>query len=885
MAVGVVTSSSADTVSTVTDSASNTYAKVASVATQSISDAELWKSCITTAGTLTVTVTVSASSTFDIILYDVSSSHCRTMLSSTGTSTGATASAVTSYSPPKNSMIIGVLGSACVSTCAVTAGSGYTLDNNVAVGSTQASSESKLEASASETTPLSMNASSAYNEVSMQVPPTEFSNTFKASYPDGSPSTGAPAFCLQNGVLATLGDLTTAGVSGYCDYGSVAYAQAFAPGGSSTQQYSAVPLTQGLVGSWLTGLPSSLAGSTCTGATVYDLSHNNNTGTCNGSPTYVNGPFTGSAALNFSTDKTQYVSIPNSESLNPTTAITFSLDFNYTGKAVVQCLEDKNFGSIGGTQMYVTSSGTVDFNAGTNYAFIASTKTLTAGDYTVITGEASSSGLELFFNGTLVVSSTTQIPTLTSNTDPQIIGSCEGGNDPADGRILWAKMWDVLLPKSQISELNSFTSQQTMQNLITSPSNTYTFDYYHQYAEAPYYTAVSGTPSGDALNYYYSDTGTPLTDTMGTSPATIWADASTTTTGDHYVSSTERYSSNANTTLSSASLTEPKISIYHQYDQPTKIAYPDGGSSTSVALTCTQYGANAPTTLATSSQNIWADSGGTCSVPATTTISAGVSRLSMGPTYSWTISASGSVPSTLNGYLQYYLTNTVNLSVSGDSNGTSYQTSSSAYFDATTFTVTGHVITVSYNPQHQEWLYEVNQVYPMLLSAQPSVAPTMTQLQIGWTSDCTSGCYFTLPSSTNNVFSSLTDNGVSITPNAIAIAGGTTYTFSGASPWLLTMTSNSLPPPSGGGGSSTPPPSCPTGELYDTSTGACITVTGTQTIYQAPPTGNFSQVVIGLGVVGALLVLVVGAILIDGSSKTGKKRTSSQPKVKRKELW
>jgi hypothetical protein len=257
----------------------------------------------------------------------------------------------------------------------------------------------------------------------------------------------------------------------------------------------------------------------------------------------------------------------------------------------------------------------------------------------------------------------------------------------------------------------------------------------------------------------------------------------------------------------------------------------------------------------------------------------------MGPTYSWSITGASIVPSTLNGYLQYYLTNTVNLSVSGDSNGTSYQTSSSAYFDATTFTVTGHVITVSYNPQHQEWLYEVNQVYPMLLSAQPSVAPTMTQLQIGWTSDCTSGCYFTLPSSTNNVFSSLTDNGVSITPNAIAIAGGTTYTFSGASPWLLTMTSNSLPPPSGGGGSSTPPPSCPTGELYDTSTGACITVTGTQTIYQAPPTGNFSQVVIGLGVVGALLVLVVGAILIDGSSKTGKKRTSSQPKVKRKELW
>ena len=377
VAVGVVTSSSADTVSTVTDSASNTYAKVASVATQSISDAELWKSCITTAGTLTVTVTVSASSTFDIILYDVSSSHCRTMLSSTGTSTGATASAVTSYSPPKNSMIIGVLGSACVSTCAVTAGSGYTLDNNVAVGSTQASSESKLEASTSETTPLSMNASSAYNEVSMQVPPTEFSNTFKASYPDGSPSTGAPAFCLQNGVLATLGDLTTAGVSGYCDYGSVAYAQAFAPGGSSTQQYSAIPLTQGLVGYWPLQEGS--------GTSAFDLSHNNNTGTLVNSPTWssTGGPFAGTGYLNFSADKSQYVSVPASSSYDALTSFTIvawvSLNSNPSGDPSVFA----DGGSADGYFLRIYSLQVIDIGIGTGSTYSEDSTCIPGGSLSV----------------------------------------------------------------------------------------------------------------------------------------------------------------------------------------------------------------------------------------------------------------------------------------------------------------------------------------------------------------------------------------------------------------------------------------------------------------------------------------------------------------------
>ena len=49
----------------------------------------------------------------------------------------------------------------------------------------------------------------------------QYSDTFKAAYTGTAPATGAPEHCSQAGSPATIGDLTTAGVSGYCDYGSV----------------------------------------------------------------------------------------------------------------------------------------------------------------------------------------------------------------------------------------------------------------------------------------------------------------------------------------------------------------------------------------------------------------------------------------------------------------------------------------------------------------------------------------------------------------------------------------------------------------------------------------------------------------------------------------
>ena len=73
--------------------------------------------------------------------------------------------------------------------------------------------------------------------------------------------------------------------------------------GNANMQLSAVPLTYGLAGYWPLSEQTSGA---CTGS-VYDLSGNNNTGTCVNSPSYVSGPY-GTNALNFTSSSPRRLS-------------------------------------------------------------------------------------------------------------------------------------------------------------------------------------------------------------------------------------------------------------------------------------------------------------------------------------------------------------------------------------------------------------------------------------------------------------------------------------------------------------------------------------------------------------------------------------------------
>lgn len=166
--VGVVDSASTIGVSSITDGGSNTYAIViANSLLSAAGDTEEWRAPVTTAGTLTVTVNFGSSISGRIIIYDLAGAASTIPDASIGSGLLATATAVASYTPVTNTFVIGVLNSACIGACTVTAGTSYTLDNNGGIGSLlQGSSESIVNSNTAETTPFNLGSASAYNEVS-----------------------------------------------------------------------------------------------------------------------------------------------------------------------------------------------------------------------------------------------------------------------------------------------------------------------------------------------------------------------------------------------------------------------------------------------------------------------------------------------------------------------------------------------------------------------------------------------------------------------------------------------------------------------------------------------------------------------------------------------
>ena len=432
----------------------------------------------------------------------------------------------------------------------------------------------------------------------------QLQNTFKAAYPDGSPTGGAPAWCTQAGVDTSLGQLTTSGLTPWCDYGSIAYAQGYvsdATDATATQQYSAVPLTQGA------SLIMPFQGQPSSCASFPDLSHNNNTGTAGGSPTC------GADYVSLNSANPDYVSIPNSASLDPTTALTVSVNFTVSES-----------GSISSASaVFGQYSGAIEVDAyllgsSSPYALHVEVDDSAPGDLNCVVGNvatntnhvvtltySATSGLIGYLDGVQGCSKSGSGDL--TNKQNVVIGCFSAGSNCLSEKVYSFGYWLSVLTPSEVSELHASTFA-TVEHQITSPSNTYTFDYYHQYAEAPYYTAISATPSGNALNYYYSSLGQSLTDTMGTSSATIWADATTVTVGDHYVSSGERYSSNANTTLSAADTSGPDVSVYHQYAATSSYSgtVATGGAP---SLACQRYGSPSSDALTTTASVKWVDSG------------------------------------------------------------------------------------------------------------------------------------------------------------------------------------------------------------------------------------------------------------------------------------
>lgn len=300
--------------------------------------------------------------------------------------------------------------------------------------------------------------------------------------------------------------------------------------GSSTNQCSASPLTQGLVGYW--PLSEQTSG-TCTGS-VYDLSGNNNTGTCVNSPTYVSGPFAGSGALNFSSASSQHVKIPNSASLDGAGAFSFITWAKFahpadTGTAADVLWENYQLSpSTNGWNIRQDnnrllsdfySSGT--HYSGPSYSFAFSTSTF----YFIVITYDGSSVSKLYFNSVLE-STVTGVSLGASNQASGIGGNWIQNQQYMNGVQAFTGFYSYALTPSEISELYH-TTMPNLEHQVTTSGQTFTTNWYNQYlTNATYSVLGSGSPSAPAFTYY--NLGQQINLTLSTSAQSIWVDSATT---------------------------------------------------------------------------------------------------------------------------------------------------------------------------------------------------------------------------------------------------------------------------------------------------------------------------------------------------------------------
>ena len=144
--------------------------------------------------------------------------------------------------------------------------------------------------------------------------------------------------------------------------------------------------------------------------------------------------------------------VSNSVSLNPTSALTYSFWVYPTQPTTVQCIIDKNWGNVGGVQIYISTNGDINFNAGTNHAGGVSPP-ITKNQWYFVTVSASSAGMTLHINSTNVTYELSA-PTLASNSLPLSIATCDYGTvDYFNGELANLQIYNTSLSSNDITVL------------------------------------------------------------------------------------------------------------------------------------------------------------------------------------------------------------------------------------------------------------------------------------------------------------------------------------------------------------------------------------------------------------------------------------------------
>jgi hypothetical protein len=299
--------------------------------------------------------------------------------------------------------------------------------------------------------------------------------------------------------------------------------------GTSTNQFSATPLTYGLVGYW----PCNEA---MTGNIVraMDLSGDGMTATPVNSPTYTAGRFGG--ACDFAEANSQYLTIPYSSAMAVTTAMSWS-SWVYlssdTGRSMVMFY----WNGVGGNSVITPYIGSSNLNFHVDFHWNDSTSTfyqdfttpITIGKWYFVSVTYDGSSIRSYVGaagGTLTAGTVTAATkTFVSSANGSTIGSA-GSTEYWNGYLDDMRVYNRALSASEVAELYSGTPQNTIFT-DTTGGNAHTVTYYDQFADSAQYT-VSGGGSSTAPSL----TGVSIGSTMNsflfltTSAQTAWLDAS-----------------------------------------------------------------------------------------------------------------------------------------------------------------------------------------------------------------------------------------------------------------------------------------------------------------------------------------------------------------------
>jgi len=501
----------------------------------------------------------------------------------------------------------------------------------------------------------------------------QFSNTFSPTVAGGSLS----YYSNQVGYTFTqFGAITTANVYAsstfWADSGSIFAPFVSTTGGSSLAQFSASPLTYGLVAYWPLNEGS--------GSTAFDLSGNGNTGTLINGPVWLSGSNCKFGNCLYFSGSAQYVlalgrNVPIGESPftksvwvylpNGLTSTEFNREILCWGTPGIT--GESNCLRTGDAPNQLVNSFWNDDLTWT------STHIVNGWNLIVITYNGTVE--KAYVNGVYEAAFTPSTP-FVQPSKVYIGGGFYSGDNYFDHQIEDVRIYDYAWSASNVEEYYA-SSVPDLEHQIVSGGNDYSVTYYHQFLEqVSYIIKGGGVPTPPAFTYL--SLGASLNYVVSTAPSPIWADSGSTWVFTNPASNSnaaERWYTNTPTgSVSSSATIEPVY--YNQYSFDVDYAVMGGGTSYKAPVfSYVSAGSTEQFALSTSPVILWLDAGSTWNLSFTLPGSTANER--------WATSSatSGAVTSTYATVFTYYHQFLVMFDYAVVNGGAGYEAPSVVYYE------------------------------------------------------------------------------------------------------------------------------------------------------------------------------------------------------------